>query len=136
MSLIQLEGIRKMPKFRPGISQELRSAIPLAKHAEPVEVFSRDGIVASIMTGESPLTKMLLHIALISFPKGTTWMGENLREERKYCDLSLYFSNKELMEVLREGEGMETLVERWLDVSLKVSDRLTEVGKQFNSSKM
>ena len=80
--------------------------------------------------------KILLHISIISFPKGTTWMGENLREERKYCDLSLYFSNKELMEVLREGEGMETLVERWLDVSLKVSDRLTEVGKQFNSSKM
>ena len=63
-------------------------------------------------------------------------MGENLREERKYCDLSLYFNNKELVEVLREGEGMEVLVERWLDVSLKVSDRLTEVGKQFNSSKM
>ena len=133
MSPIQLEGIRKMPKFRPGISQELRSAIPLAKHAEPVEVFSRDGIVASIMTGESPL---LLHISIISFPKGTTWMGENLREERKYCDLSLYFNNKELVEVLREGEGMETLVERWLDVSLKVSDRLTEVVKQFNSSNM
>ena len=41
-----------MPKFRPSISQELRSAIPFAKHAAPVEVYSRDGIVASIMTGE------------------------------------------------------------------------------------
>ena len=79
---------------------------------------------------------MLLYISKTSFPKGTTWMGENLREERKYCDLSLYFNNKELMEVLREGDGMETLVERWLDVSLKVSDRLTEVVKQFNSSRM
>ena len=61
-------------------------------------------------------------------------MGENLREERKYCDLSLYFNNKELMKVLREGEGMEALVERWLDISLKVSDRLTEKAKQFNTS--
>ena len=61
-------------------------------------------------------------------------MGENLREERKYCDLSFYFNNKELIEVLREGEGMETLAERWLNVSLKVSDRLTEAVKQFNIS--
>ena len=61
-------------------------------------------------------------------------MGENLREERKYCDLSLYFNNKQLVEVLRAGEGMETLAERWLEVSLKVSDRLTEAVKQFNSS--
>ena len=51
---IQLEGVRKMPKFVPGITQQLRSAIPFAKHAAPVEVFSRDGIVASIMTGECP----------------------------------------------------------------------------------
>ena len=63
-------------------------------------------------------------------------MGENLREERKYCDLSLYFNNKELIEVLRAGEGMETLAERWLGVSLKVSDRLTEAVKQFNTSSM
>ena len=75
-----------------------------------------------------------LTCALKSFLKGTTWMGENLREERKYCDLSLYFNNKELIEVLREGEGMETLAERWLNVSLKVSDRLTEAVKQFNIS--
>ena len=70
----------------------------------------------------------------ISLIQGTTWMGENLREERKYCDLSLYFNNKELVEVLRAGEGMDTLAERWLEVSLKVSDRLTEAVKQFNTS--
>ena len=52
MCPIQVEGVRKMPKFSDGITQELRSAIPFAKHAHPVEVFSKDGIVASIMTGK------------------------------------------------------------------------------------
>ena len=33
--------------------------------------------------------------------QGTTWMGENLVEERDYCDLSLYFDNKELIKVLK-----------------------------------
>ena len=60
-------------------------------------------------------------------------MGENLREERKYCDLSLYFNNKELLEELKDGNSMETLAERWLAASLKVSDCLTEVVKKFNA---
>ena len=34
--------------------------------------------------------------------------------------------------VLREGEGMERLAERWLGEAVKVSDHLTEAIKRFN----
>jgi hypothetical protein len=51
---IQLDGVRRIPKFLPATAQELRSAIPMAKHAASIEVFAKDGVTASIMTGSSP----------------------------------------------------------------------------------
>ena len=37
-----------------------------------------------------------------------------------------------VLEELKDGNSMETLAERWLAASLKVSDCLTEVVKKFN----
>lgn len=35
-----------------GLDQQLQSAIPFVKHAKPVEIYAKDGIIASIMTGD------------------------------------------------------------------------------------
>jgi len=110
---VYIDGIRKAPKFLPGTSQELRSAIPLAKHAASVQAFSKDGVTASIITG-------------------TTWMGENLSEKRDYCDLSLYFDNKQLVEAIREPRLVEELVGRYLRISVRISQELNKLIKAQN----
>ena len=49
---IQPDGTHRTPKFRSGLDQQLQSAIPFVKRAEPVEIYNKDGIIASIMTGD------------------------------------------------------------------------------------
>ena len=48
-------------------------------------------------------------------------MGENLSEKRDYCDLSLYFDNKQLVEATREPRLVEELVGRYLRISVRIS---------------
>ena len=59
-------------------------------------------------------------------------MGENLSEKRDYCDLSLYFNNKQLVEAIREPEQMEELVESCLRISVRVSRELNKLIKAQN----
>jgi hypothetical protein len=54
-------------------------------------------------------------------------MGENLAESREYCDLSLYFDNRELVEAVRDPGLMEALARRYIAISVQVSDQLTRV---------
>ena len=61
-------------------------------------------------------------------------MGENLKEQRDFCDLSLYFDNKELIEAIKEtprnSEKMQILAKKTLTISVKVSDELNKVIKE------
>ena len=63
---------------------------------------------------------------------GTTWLGENLSEKRDYCDLSLYFNNKQLVGAIRDTEQMEELVESYLRISVSVSQELSKLIKAQN----
>ena len=52
---LKLDGARKLPVFSTHTDQELRMAIPLAKHARIVKLFNKDGVNASIMTGNKAI---------------------------------------------------------------------------------
>ena len=59
-------------------------------------------------------------------------MGENLSEKRDYCDLSLYFDNKQLVEAIREPRLVEELVGRYLRISVRISQELNKLIKAQN----
>ena len=63
---LKIEGVRKVPTFSPHVDQELKSAIPLAKHASTVKLFNKDGVNASIMTGRD-IIKILDSVSLRYF---------------------------------------------------------------------
>jgi len=113
---LQLEGVKKVPTFRPHVDQELKMAIPLAKHASTVKLFHKDGVNASIMTGYS-------------------YMGENLSQSRQYSDLSIYFHNEDLVEALENPGQMEYLVEKILRMSMEMSEELTRVVTEHIDSR-
>ena len=55
-------------------------------------------------------------------------MGENLSEKRNYCDRSLYFDNKQLVEAIRDPR----LVGRYLRISVRISQELNKLIKAQN----
>ena len=59
-------------------------------------------------------------------------MGENLSEKRNYCDRSLYFDNKQLVEAIRDPRLVEELVGRYLRISVRISQELNKLIKAQN----
>merc|ERR1712059_55096 len=107
-SPLLVEGVRKKPVFPQDIDQELKVSIPMAKHSKLVELFNKDGVIAPIVTG-------------------TTWMGDNLSQDRQYCDLSLYWHPEDIIECLKNPSMMEGFVDKMMRLSLEMSEELTNV---------
>ena len=63
---IQPDGTHRTPKFRSGLDQQLQSAIPFVKRAEPVKIYNKDGIIASIMTGDCEVMDLVKFVGSYS----------------------------------------------------------------------
>lgn len=72
------------PYFHNNIPPNLRRAINIVKHSNKVQMFSKDGINASIITG-------------------VTYLGEDLALSDHYCHLSFYFSCDEPVRTLKQS---------------------------------
>ena len=62
-------------------------------------------------------------------------MGENLKQSRPFCDLSLYFHPKDLLEALKNPSKMSELSEKILKMSVEVSEELSRQIQDENDSR-
>ena len=62
-------------------------------------------------------------------------MGENLKQSRPFCDLSLYFHPMDLLEALKNPSKMSEFSEKILKMSVEVSEELSRQIQYENDSR-
>jgi len=113
---LPLELVNGKPRIKEDLDQETKRSILLVKESRNPILMKRGDVTASIITG-------------------TFYTGEGLKEEREYCDLSLYFNPDKLIQAIQDNTLMADVVKQYLQVSVEVSEAVTENIKSFNKKR-